>query len=108
VHIVVHTDAELAELEQLRVYLEARDVDGFVVTPANGFSKAMAGQKENQALRSKLRAARNQIRSRRWQLFSWLLESSLPATPAIARSDDALGSAGAAAADACEEGVHVS
>ena len=106
--VVLHADTELSEFEQLRVYLEARDVDGFVVTPANGFSKAMAGQMENPALQRKLRAARHQIRSRRWQLFSRLLESSLPAEPATTRTDDALGSVEAPAADACEEGAHVS
>jgi hypothetical protein len=106
--VALHADTQLSEFDQLRVYLEARDVDGFVVTPANGFSKAMAGQMENPALQRKLRAARGQIRSRRWQLFSRLLESSLPAAPATARSDDARGSVGAATAVACEEGAHVS
>jgi hypothetical protein len=106
--VALHGDTALAEFDQLRVYLQALDVDGFVVTSANGFSKAMAGQMENPALQSKLGAARHQIRSRRWRLFSRLLESSLPASPATARTDDALGSAGTAAAVACEEGVHVS
>jgi MoaA/NifB/PqqE/SkfB family radical SAM enzyme len=106
--VALHADTELGEFDQLRAYLEARDVDGFVVTPANGFSKAMAGQMENPTLQRKLRAARDQIRSRRWQLFSRLLESSLHAAPATAGADDALGSVGAVAAVACEEGVHVS
>lgn len=106
--VALHADTELSEFDQLRVYLEARDVDGFVVTPGNDYSKAKAGQMENPALRSKLRAARDQIRSRRWQLFSRLLESSLPTAPPTARTDDALGSVGAAAAVACEEGAHVS
>ncbi len=106
--VALHADTELGECERLRVYLEARDVDGFVVTPSNGFLQAASGQNESQARRSKLRAARDRIRSRRWRLFSRLLESSLPAAPLTARSDAALGSAGAAAADACEEGVQVS
>jgi len=106
--LVLHADTELSEFERLRVYLEARDVDGFVVTPANGFFEATAGHEENQALQSKLRAARDQIRSRRWRLFSRLLESSLPAAPGTAGPDDALGSVGAAAAVACEESVHAS
>ena len=106
--VALHADTELAEFEQLRGYLEARDVDDFVVTPSNGFLQAASGQNESQAQRSKLHAARDQIRSRRWQLFSRLLEPSLPVAPATARSDDAPGSAGAAAADACEEGVQVS
>jgi radical SAM family protein len=106
--IALHADTELSELEQLRVYLEARDMDGFVVTPGNGYSKAMAGQMENPSLQRKIRAARDQVRSRRWRLFSRLLESSLPAPPTTARTDDALGSVGAAAADACEESVHAS
>jgi MoaA/NifB/PqqE/SkfB family radical SAM enzyme len=106
--VVLHADMELAEFDQLRVYFEARDVDGFVVTPVNSFSKAMAGESESPALQSKLRAARDQIRSRRWRLFSRLLESSQPAAPATARFDDALGSAGAAAAVAREERVRVS
>jgi organic radical activating enzyme len=106
--VVLHADMELAEFDQLRVYFEARDVDGFVVTLANSFSKAMAGETESPALQRKLRAARDQIRSRRWRLFSQLLESSLPAVPATAGTDDALGSAGAAAAVVREESVHTS
>ncbi|HVS86625.1 MAG TPA: radical SAM protein [Candidatus Acidoferrum sp.] len=104
----VHADTTLAELEQLRGVLEARDVDGFIVTPANGFSKAMSAENESQALQSKLRAARDQIRSRRWRLFSRLLNSSLPMLRAIAPSHDAPGRAGTAAADACEESVEAS
>jgi MoaA/NifB/PqqE/SkfB family radical SAM enzyme len=107
--VTLHADTELAELEQLRVFLETQDVDGFVVTPANGFLTATAGEKEKQALRSKLREAHDQIRSRRWRLFSRLVESSLTAAPATSRSNAALGSAGTPAADTCEEeGVHVS
>jgi MoaA/NifB/PqqE/SkfB family radical SAM enzyme len=105
--VALHADTELAEFEQLRVYLEARDVDGFVVTSPNGFSNARTGPRVNQDLQRKLRAARDQIRSSRWQLFSRLLESSLPAAPATAGTDYALGSVGAAPAVACEEGVHV-
>jgi hypothetical protein len=106
--VALHADTELSEFDQLRVYLEARDVDGFVVTPGNDYSKATAGQMENRDLQRKLRVVRDQIRSRRWRLFSWLLESSLPAAPGTAGTDDALGSVGAAAAVACEEGAHVS
>lgn len=106
--VVLHANTDLSEFEQLQVYLETRDVDGFVVTPGNDYLKAKAGQMENPALRSELRAARDQIRSRRWRLFSRLLESSLPAAPGTAGTDDALGSVGAAAAVACEEGAHVS
>ncbi len=108
VQIALHADTELAEFDQLRVFLEARDVDGFVVTPANGFSKAMAGETESPALQRKLRAARDQIWSRRWRLFSRLLESSQPAASATARFDDALGSVEAAAAVVREESVHAS
>jgi Radical SAM superfamily len=105
--VALHEDTKLSEFNQLRVYLEARDIDGFAVTPANGFSKAIAGHKENQALQSKLRAARDQIRSRRWRVFSRLLESSLPAAPATVGTDDVLESLGAAAVVACEEGMYV-
>lgn len=106
--VALHADTDLSEFEQLRVYLETRDVDGFVVTPGNDFFEGMAGHKENQPLQGRLRAVRDQIRSRRWRLFSQLLESSLPAAPGTAGTDDALGSVGAAAAVACEEGAHVS
>ncbi|MFI5058000.1 MAG: radical SAM protein [Candidatus Acidiferrales bacterium] len=105
-HIVAHTDTELAELEQLRHYLEARDVDGFVVVPANNFRAALQ-QKESEPLRRRLHAARAQVRSRRWQLFSRLLESSLAAAKSPGVSHQELGSGGAAA-DACEESVEVS
>jgi hypothetical protein len=102
--MIVHADTALAELEQLRGVLEACDVDGFIVTPANGFSKAVSEENGSQALQSKLRAARDQIRSRRWRLFSRLLNSSLPGAKAIAQSDD---EPGRAAADAREESVEV-
>jgi hypothetical protein len=106
--MIVRADTTLAELEQLRGVLEARDVDGFIVTPANGFSKAVSGENESRVLQRKLRAARDQIRSRRWRLFSRLLDSSLPGAKAIAQSDDPPGRAGAAAADAREESVEAS
>jgi MoaA/NifB/PqqE/SkfB family radical SAM enzyme len=104
-YIAAHSDMELAEVEQLRRYLEARDVDGFIVMPANDSPPAASQQKESDLLRRKLHAARVQVRSRRWRLFSRLLESSLPAAPAAAASDDAVGNAGT---DACEESVEVS
>jgi hypothetical protein len=103
----VHADTTLGELEQLRGVLEARDVDGFVVTLANCYSQTVSGQNESQTVQNKLRAARDQIRNRRWRLFSRLLNSSLPGAKVIAQSDDAPGSAGTAAADACEESVEV-
>lgn len=105
--IVAHMDTELTELEQLRHYLEARDVDGFVVVPATSSLQAASQQKGNDPLRRKLHAARAQVRSRRWQLFSRLLESSLTAAQSMWASPQELGSGGAAA-DACEEGVQVS
>jgi molybdenum cofactor biosynthesis enzyme MoaA len=104
-YIAAHSDAGLAELEQLRHYLEARDVDGFVVMPANGSPQAVSQQKESEPLRKRLHAARAQVRSRRWRLFSRLLESSLPGAPAAAVSVDAIGNSGT---DACEESVEVS
>jgi molybdenum cofactor biosynthesis enzyme MoaA len=102
--ITTHLDTELAELEQLCRYLEARDVDGFVVVPANSPPRAASQEKESDLLRRKLHAARAQVRSRPWRLFSRLLESSLPAAPAAAASDHAVGNTGT---DACEESVEV-
>jgi MoaA/NifB/PqqE/SkfB family radical SAM enzyme len=104
-HLVAHADTDLAEFEQLRRYLEARDVDGFVVVPANSSPRAASREKEIDRLRRKLHVARAQVRSRRWRLFSRLLESSLPAAPAAAASDDAVGNAGT---HACEESIEVS
>ena len=106
-HIVAHSDTDLAELEQLHSHLVARDVDGFVVLPANNFLREASQQKESEPLRRRLHAARAQIRSRRWQLFSRLLESSLPAAKFLGVSHQELASGGAATA-ACEESVQVS
>jgi MoaA/NifB/PqqE/SkfB family radical SAM enzyme len=103
--IVVHADTNLAELEELRHYLEARDVDGFIVVPVNDSPRAASHGKESEALRSKVRAARVQVCSRRWRLFSRLLETSFPAAPTIAATGDAVGNTGT---DACEESVEVS
>jgi hypothetical protein len=105
--MTLHADTASAELEQLQGYLEARDVDGFIITPAHGVSKAGSEENESPALQGKLRAARDQMRSCRWRLFSQLLDSSLPMSRAIAPSDYAAVRAGTAAADACEESVEV-
>jgi MoaA/NifB/PqqE/SkfB family radical SAM enzyme len=105
--MTLHANTALAELEQLQGYLEARDVDGFIVTPAHGVSEAVSEENESQALQSKLRAARDQMRSRRWRLFSQLLDFSVPMSRAIAPSDNAPVRAATAAADACEESVDV-
>jgi len=106
-YIAAHSDTNLAELEQLCRYLEARDVDGFVVMPANDSPPAASQQKESGSLQRKLRAARAQVRGRRWRLFSRLLESSLPAANSPGTSHLERGSDGAAA-DPCEESVQVS
>ena len=106
-YIAADSDADLAELEQLRHYLEARDVDGFVVMPANSSPQAVSQQKESEPLRRRLHAARAQVRSRRWRLFSRLLESSLAAAHSISASHQALRNGGGAA-DTCEESVEVS
>jgi MoaA/NifB/PqqE/SkfB family radical SAM enzyme len=105
--VTLHADTTLAELEQLRGYLEACDVDGFIVTPAHGVSITVSEENEIQTLQDKLRAARDQMRSRRWRLFSRLLDSALPMLRAIAPSDDAPVRAGNPAADDCEESVEV-
>jgi MoaA/NifB/PqqE/SkfB family radical SAM enzyme len=104
-HIAADTDTDLAELEQLRRYLEARDVDGFIVMPANSSPQAASQRKESAPLRKHLHAARAQLCSRRWWLFSRLLETSFPAAPTIAATDEAVGNAGT---DACEESIEVS
>jgi hypothetical protein len=75
--------------------------------PANNFLREASQQKESEPLRRRLHAARAQIRSRRWQLFSRLLESSLPAAKFLGVSHQELASGGAATA-ACEESVQVS
>jgi hypothetical protein len=89
----------------LRHYLEASDVDGILVMPANDSQRTASRQIESAPLRNRLHAARAQVRSRRWRLFSRLLESSLPGAPAAAISVDAIGNSGT---DACEESVEVS
>lgn len=104
-YIVAHPDMELAELEQLRGYLEARDMDGLVVMPVNDSPQAASQREQRDPPRGRLHAARAQVRSRRWHLFSRLLESSLPAAPAMPAPHDAVGNAGS---DACQESVPVS
>jgi MoaA/NifB/PqqE/SkfB family radical SAM enzyme len=106
-HIAAHSDTDLAELEQLRHYLESRDVDGFLVMPARDSQRAASKQIESVPLRRRLHAAQAQVRSRRWRLFSRLLESSLPAVHSISASHQALRKGGGAA-DTCEESIEVS
>jgi MoaA/NifB/PqqE/SkfB family radical SAM enzyme len=106
-YIVAKADTDLAELEELRRYLEARDVDGFIVMPPSGSPQAASRQEESHLLRRQLQAARAQVRSRRWRLFSQLLESSLPVPQFSRASHQEMGSGGGAS-DACEESVWVS
>lgn len=103
-YIVAKADTDLAELEELRRYLEARDVDGFVVMPPHDFPHEASQRKESAPLRWQTHAARAQLCSRRWRLFSRLLELSLPAVPVAAASDHAAANAGT---DPCEESVEV-
>jgi hypothetical protein len=106
--MAVHADTGAAEFEQLQGVLEARDVDGFVVAPASGYLPGGFGQSESQTVRHKLRAAGHQIRSRRWRLFSGLLNSSLPEANSIAQSRNESGHAAPFAANAGAENVEVS
>jgi Radical SAM superfamily len=104
-YIVAKADTDLAELGELRRYLEARDVDGFVVMPPHDFPQEASQRKESVPLRWQIHAARAQLCSRRWRLFSRLLETSFPAAPTIAANGDAVGNT---RTDACEESVEVS
>ena len=67
--------------------------------------QAASQRKDSAPLRKHLRAARAQLCSRRWRLFSRLLETSFPAAPAIAATDEAVENAGT---HACEESIEVS
>jgi MoaA/NifB/PqqE/SkfB family radical SAM enzyme len=104
-YIVAKADTDLAELEELRRYLEARDVDGFVAMPPHDFPQEASQRKQSAPLRWQIHAARAQLCSRRWRLFSRLLQTSLPAAPTIAATGDVVGNTGT---DACEESVEVS
>ena len=74
--ITVYPDMEVAEVGKLREILTLRDVDGFVVCPAqHGRGKLPRG--ENVTMERKLNEAQALIPSRRWRWFSRLLNESL-------------------------------
>ncbi len=104
--LTVYPDTEITELEKLRKILTLRDVDGFVVCPAQDYERVERHRGENLAMERKLNEARARIPGRRWRWFSRLLQKSLladrmAAHPAIGEPDRL----GGPDTTACEESV---
>jgi MoaA/NifB/PqqE/SkfB family radical SAM enzyme len=96
-HVTVTHESDPAEIAELFEFLDAKDMDGFVVSSGGSVFSVPA----RAAMQAKLEELRALIRCGRWARFSQLLESSYtqPA-PAPARPELREGEA-----KACEESV---
>jgi MoaA/NifB/PqqE/SkfB family radical SAM enzyme len=73
-YTAMDTNSDLDELQRLRKRFQTLKMDGWVIVPASGPSSRSMCKRE--AARQNLAEARKLIPSRRWQLFSELLESA--------------------------------
>ncbi len=87
VHARVQVETELGEVAELIRYAHSYDVDGMVITTANGGSNS--ANTEAKALRRKTAEARKLIGSRWWESFSRLVQPVMSGgEPRDARSAD--------------------
>jgi len=94
-HVTVTGQTDPTEIGQLFEFLDARDVDGFVVSSGGN----QTGPSTRSAVQEKLPEVRALVRSSRWTRFSQLLESSY-SEPGAAPEFQEISSG---QADACEE-----
>jgi len=80
----VHARTELGEAAELVKFAHANDVDGIVITKANGESSS--ANQDAEALRQKTAEARKLIGSRWWESFSRIVELALSAQRSAARN----------------------
>jgi MoaA/NifB/PqqE/SkfB family radical SAM enzyme len=99
-YTAIDADTGVDELQQLSEYLQALKVDGWVILPAS----AVNGNRENS--RQKLLEARQLIPSRRWQLFSELVEAAAAPSDRLEPARE-FSRAPQSERDICDEGVQV-
>jgi len=73
VHACVHAESELEEMAELIQFAQSLDVDGIVITCANGGSNS--AHPDAAALQQKVLEVRRLIQSKWWEAFSRLVES---------------------------------
>jgi len=88
-HARVHAEPELGAMANLIQYAHSTDVDGIVVTAANGASNSADVGAE--AVRQKAAEARKLIGSKWWESFSRIVERALSSRPTPARNTEESG-----------------
>ncbi len=75
VHVRIHAETELREIAELIQFVRSQDVEGILVSPADGGSSSE--NPDNAVLQRKTAEARKLIGSKWWKLFSRLVEPVL-------------------------------
>jgi len=105
VHARVRAETELREIAELAQYVNERDVDGIVITVANGGSDSASPDAAD--LRQKVAAARKLIGSKWWESFSRIVEPALSSQRSAARNTGESAVLLAEESHADEEGVRI-
>jgi len=101
----VRAETELREIAELAQYVNERDVDGIVITVANGGSDSASPDAAD--LRQKVAAARKLIGSKWWESFSRIVEPALSSQRSAARNTGESAVLLAEESHADEEGVRI-
>jgi hypothetical protein len=86
VHARVHAKTELGAVAELIQFARSLDLDGMVITPANGGT--ISATADAAALQRKTDEARNLIGSKWWESFSRLVEPVISGERKVAQSVD--------------------
>jgi hypothetical protein len=105
VHARVHAETELGEMAELIQLVRSLDVDGIVITTANG--GANSANPDSPVLQRKTAEARKLIGSKWWEFFSRFIEPVVSGERDATRSADETDVRLAEEAHASEEGVKV-
>ncbi len=105
VHARVHAGTKLGEMAELLEFARSLDVDGIVISPANG--GANSANPDAVAFQWKTAEARKLIGSMWWELFSRFVEPVVSGEQYAARSAEEIGVPVEQEAHANEEGVKV-
>jgi MoaA/NifB/PqqE/SkfB family radical SAM enzyme len=101
----VHAETEPVGMAELVQYARARDVDGMVITAANGGSNS--ADVDAEAVRQKAAVARKLIGSIWWESFSRMVEPALSSQRSTARNAGESGVRLAPESRTDEEGVRI-
>jgi hypothetical protein len=105
VHMRIHAETELSEIAELIQFARSQDVDGIVVSPANGGLNS--ANPDGAMLQQKTAEARTLIGSKWWESFSRLVEPVVSGPRNVSRSAEETGIRREQEAHANEEGVGV-